>query len=361
MDADRPLSRRDGAAGGISRRHFFALAAAGSAAGAGVLVSRRGASTAAISPAGTQPTPSPKSVAAAPGSSGGLATYHCVLNAATLMPRNAGNPDAVLYPPRPLPASPGRLRHFELTVGAQDIEVARDRVLKAWAFNGSVPGPTVRVTQGDVVEVVFHNETSMPHTIHFHGIHPAAVDGITPIVAPGSSFTYRFEAQPYGLFVYHCHMTPLADHINHGMYGVLIIDPPTPRPQAQELVFLMNGYSFAPDGEDKRDNDVYSINGPAGYYACHPIPLQAGKLVRVYVANMTEFDPINSFHLHANVFKQIPSVMALDSTVYDDTVMLCQGQRSILEFQYDQPGLYMTHAHQSDITEKGWAAFLDVS
>ena len=337
-------------AGRLTRRRLLGAAAAATATGAtGAVLSRLHAGVAAGAPL----------AAAAAAPRGSLATYHCVGVAASLAPADGSWADRTLLPPPPAPAD-GRVRSFALDVARTDIEVAAGRVLHAWAFNGSVPGPTLRVTEGDQVEVTFRNHTPMPHTVHFHGIHPAAVDGIDPVVPANGQFVYRFTARPYGLFVYHCHMAPVADHINHGMYGVLIIDPPQPRPPAHELVFVMNGYSFAPDGQASRDNDVYSVNGPAGYYACHPIPLQAGQPVRAYVANMTEFDPINSFHLHGNVFKQIPSVRAVDSATWDDTVMLCQGQRSILEFVYEQPGRYMFHAHQSDISEKGWAGFFDV-
>jgi manganese oxidase len=347
LPPDPDTDASPGEARPLSRRAFIGSATlaglAASAAGAGLAL-RQGHSHEQVA------TP------AAAAQPGGLATAHCVLNAATLAPDQAGLTDALLYPPPPQPAQQGRLRHFELTVRRQDVAVARDKTLHAWAFNGSVPGPLLRVTEGDTVEVVFHNRTTMPHTVHFHGIHPAAVDGVDPVVAPGADFTYRFTAKPFGLFVYHCHMAPLETHVNQGMYGVLVIDPPTPRPGAQELVMLMNGY----DLQGKGDNQLYSVNGIAGYYARHPIPLDVGRPVRVYLANMTEFDPINSFHLHANVFAQVPSVRALQPLQWDDTVMLCQGQRAILEFEYASPGSYMFHAHQSEIAEKGWSGFFVV-
>lgn len=337
----------------LSRRAFLGSAAAmgvvGGAAGAGLALTQGRATKAAVDTAASAATPG-----AAAG--GGLASSHCVLNAAALAPAESGLTDALLYPAAPQPAEPGRLRHFELTLRNQTITVARGRTFDAWAFNGTVPGPVLRVTEGDSVEVVFRNRGTMAHTVHFHGIHPASMDGLDPVVQPGQDFTYRFTAAPFGLFVYHCHMAPLEAHVNHGMYGVLIIDPPQPRSDAQELVMLMNGY----DLEGRGDNQLYSVNGLAGYYAAHPIPLDAGRPVRVYLANMTEFDPINSFHLHANVFQQVPSVRALEPLFWDDTVMLCQGQRAILEFSFAQPGMYMFHAHQSDIAEKGWAGFFVV-
>ncbi len=68
-----------------------------------------------------------------------------------------------------------------------------------------MPGPVIRATEGDILEVRFTNGGSHPHTIHFHGIHPADMDGVFEIVEPGEAFTYRFPARPYGMQLYHCH------------------------------------------------------------------------------------------------------------------------------------------------------------
>ncbi len=69
----------------------------------------------------------------------------------------------------------------------------------AWTYNGTVPGPVIRATEGDLLRVRFTNGGSHPHTIHFHGIHPANMDGVFEIVEPGGSFTYEFPARPYGM------------------------------------------------------------------------------------------------------------------------------------------------------------------
>ena len=119
---------------------------------------------------------------------------------------------------------------------------------KAWTFNGTVPGPTMRVTGGDLVRITLINPESntRSHSLHMHSIHPAAMDGVEGegIVAPGKSFTYEFVAQPFGVYPYHCHVAPVADHVNRGLYGMLIIDLKEPRPQMHEMAMLMNGYDL---------------------------------------------------------------------------------------------------------------------
>ena len=90
------------------------------------------------------------------------------------------------------------------------LKLQRELKFPGWTFNGTIPGPTFRCTEGDLLQFHFVNQGSHPHSIHFHGIHPPEMDGLTPI-APGQSFTYEFEAKPYGLQIYHCHVLPLAD------------------------------------------------------------------------------------------------------------------------------------------------------
>jgi FtsP/CotA-like multicopper oxidase with cupredoxin domain len=263
--------------------------------------------------------------------------------------------DALLYPPPALPHQPGRVREYTLVAQDREIEVAKGVTYAAWTYNGTVPGPVLRATEGDIFRVNFHNRGAHPHTIHFHGIHPAGMDGVFETIAPGSSFKYEFEAHPYGMHLYHCHATPLKKHIEKGLYGALIIDPPEPRAPARELVMVMNGYDTDGDGE----NNFYTVNGLAFYYAKYPITVKRGELVRVYLVNLTEHDLINSMHIHANFFRYYPTG-STDRFEYTDTVMLCQGQRGILELEFPNPGRFMFHAHQSEFAELGWMGFFEV-
>ncbi len=263
--------------------------------------------------------------------------------------------DELLYPPEALPYEPGRVREYAITAVDREIEVAPGVFFPAWTYNGTVPGPVLRATEGDILRVNFTNAGSHPHTIHFHGIHPTKMDGVFEIVPSGGELTYEFEAKPFGLQLYHCHATPLKKHIHKGLYGALIIDPKQPRAPAQELVMVMNGYDTDSDGT----NNFYTVNGRTFYYARYPIRVKRSELVRVYLANLTEFDLINSFHLHASFFRYYPTG-STDQYEYTDTVMQCQGQRGILEIEFDEPGTYMFHAHQSEFAELGWMGFFDV-
>jgi manganese oxidase len=261
----------------------------------------------------------------------------------------------LLIPPKALPHSPGRVREYELVALDRRIEVAQGVFFEAWTYNGSAPGPVIRATEGDLLRVNFVNRGSHPHTIHFHGIHPAKMDGVFEIVAPGDSFTYEFPARPAGMHLYHCHATPLKKHIHKGLYGAFIIDPKEPRPPAQELVMVMNGFDTDGDGE----NNFYTVNGKSFYYARYPIRVRRSQTVRIYLANLTEFDLLNSFHLHGDFFRYYPTGTG-DQFEYTDTVVLAQGQRGIIEIDFSNTGLFMFHAHQSEFAELGWMGFFDV-
>jgi manganese oxidase len=263
--------------------------------------------------------------------------------------------DHLLYPPAALPYEPGRVREYTLTALDREIEIAPGVFFAAWTYNGTVPGPVIRATEGDTLRVKLQNAGTHPHTIHFHGIHPSKMDGVFEVVQPGDDFTYEFEARPAALQLYHCHATPLKKHIAKGLYGALIIDPKEPRAPAQELVMVMNGY----DTDGDASNNFYTVNGRTFYYARYPITVKRSQLVRIYLANLTEFDLINSFHLHADFFRYYPTGSS-DSFEYTDTVMLCQGQRGILEVEFAQTGTFMFHAHQSEFTELGWMGFFNV-
>jgi FtsP/CotA-like multicopper oxidase with cupredoxin domain len=266
-----------------------------------------------------------------------------------------GDLDELLYPPPALPHKPGRVREFRLSALDREIEIAPNVFFAAWTYNGTVPGPVIRVTEDDILRVRLVNGGSHPHTIHFHGIHPANMDGVFEVVATGDEFVYEFPARPAGFHVYHCHATPLKKHIHKGLYGTLIIDPKEPRPPAQELVLVMNGYDTDGDGE----NNFYTVNGRSFYHAKYPIRVQRSQLVRIYLANLTEFDLINSFHLHADFFRYQPTGTG-DHWEYTDTVMQCQGQRGVIEIEFAHTGRFMFHAHQSEFTELGWMGYFDV-
>jgi FtsP/CotA-like multicopper oxidase with cupredoxin domain len=120
---------------------------------------------------------------------------------------------------------------------------------------------------------------------------------------------------------------------------------------------VMNAFDTNFDTE----NEFYAVNTVAFHYAKHPIQVKLGELVRVYLVNMTEFDPVNSFHLHAGMFNLYRTGTRLEPSDYTDIVTMGQGERHVLEFNFKFPGQYMFHAHQSEFSELGWLGIFEVS
>ena len=273
-----------------------------------------------------------------------------------------------------------RIREFEMIAVDTEIEIAPGIFFPAWTYNGRVPGPTLRAQEGEHLIVNFINAGTHPHSIHFHGIHAARFDGVSKgdgLVWPGESFTYEMPAEPFGCHLYHCHATPLKRHLHKGLYGGFIIDPdPEKHPenietarsrvigtpennQWQEFIMVMNGFDTNFDDE----NEVYAANTIAHEYMKKPIQVSRKRPIRIYLINLTEFDPINSFHIHANFFDYYDHGTTLTPTLKTvDTIVQCQGQRGIIEMSFanHEPGKYMFHAHQSEFAELGWMSLFEV-
>jgi FtsP/CotA-like multicopper oxidase with cupredoxin domain len=332
---------------------------------------------------------------------------------------NTGDPDADAsgdLTQRTYEEGGERVREFEIDASLRNIEIAPGVEFPAWTYEGQVPGPTLRVTEGDLIRVVFTNGQEHPHTIHPHvkNVNPA-MDGIPQngpgVLEQGEQFVYEWRAQPAGCHLYHCHSLPLKEHIHRGLYGTLIVDPDPERvaehpreyvnyqgpisdeyqqdlveraelrnheyraDEVDEMVMVMNGFDTNFDG----DNEVYAANTRAFAYGVgstdategdweagetiRPIEIQRDRPVRVYLVNTIEFDLVNSFHTHSQFFDYYDHGTTLYPTHKTvDTVMQCQAQRGIIELDYSDhdPGLYMFHAHQSEFAELGWMSFFEV-
>ncbi len=258
-------------------------------------------------------------------------------------------------------ASGRTLREWEIVGADKEIEVAPGIKFPAWTFNGRVPGPTLRAREGERLRIRFVNGSAHPHTMHFHGIHRAEMDGVPEIglglIEPGKSAVYEFDAEPFGMHLYHCHVGPLAEHIARGMYGAFIVDPSQGREDADELMMMMNGFNT---NFDAQGNQIYAVNSIAFHYVNEPVRVKRGELVRIYLANILEYDPINSFHLHGNFFDFYPTGTRLEPADFTDTIGMVQGQRGILEVRFPHKGMFMFHAHKTEFADLGWMGFFEV-
>ncbi len=288
------------------------------------------------------------------------------------------------------------VREWQIVAVDREFEIAPGVFFPGWVYGsattaasrragrivGQCPVPTLRCVEGERLRLHFTNASSHPHTIHFHGIHGASMDGVPGVgrgnIEPGGTFTYEFDAAPFGCHLYHCHAMPLKRHIHKGLYGAFIVDPDPENFSGDEkeiaktrnhqydenndfneMVMVMNGFDTNFDG----DNEVYAVNSIAFAYMKEPIRISSEQRQRLYLVNVTEFDPINSLHIHANFFDYYDHGTTLEPTLKTvDTIMQCQAQRGIVEFSFGgfELGRYMFHAHQSEFAELGWMGFFEV-
>jgi FtsP/CotA-like multicopper oxidase with cupredoxin domain len=232
----------------------------------------------------------------------------------------------------------------------------------AWTYNGMVPGPLLRVTEGDQVRIVVRNELPDDTTIHWHGIEaPNAMDGVPGMtqdpVAPGETFVYEFEAKPAGTFWYHSHVESDIQ-IGVGLHGAFIIDPKTPEPDppAVDRVLILNEWRFA-NGQTYAsmpmtgmDPNYFTINGKFFPYT-EEIRVKTGDRVRLRFIAAGQF--VHPMHLHGFPFKivatdghAVPEVAQLTK----DTVLVSPGERYDIEFTAAEPGMWMIHCHISHHT-----------
>jgi nitrite reductase (NO-forming) len=265
----------------------------------------------------------------------------------TIFERNDNNDDIILSSFSTEKESSNRTNNNnkEITLIAEDaeLEIAPGKRVKTWTFNGTVPAPTIRLTEGENITIKFINKSPIPHTIHFHGNHDDTADGVLPQVMPNQTYLYNITGEPAGALMYHCHAPPTSLHIRMGMYGALIVDPKDkPLPPAKELVMVMSEY----DLEDQLgfEADYYLINGYADQYIRNPITINHGELLRMYIINIGTTIPA-PFHLHSTTFMAYPSGLWDNEPQHVQTIPIAPGDASIVEAKWKYPGTYLFHSH----------------
>jgi FtsP/CotA-like multicopper oxidase with cupredoxin domain/plastocyanin len=272
------------------------------------------------------------------------------------------------------------LREFTLTAQEIDWEIMPGTTVRAWAYNGQLPGPEIRVREGDLVRITLHNELPVGTTIHWHGVNlPPEMDGPVGLnqaaVEPGEEFVYEFVATPAGTRWYHSHADPTAQ-IALGLYGSLIVEPREPsRTYDRDYTYILNEWDLelTPDvatGKAPRGvrdqilrggelgTDLFLMNGHA-HESIPPIKLAEGERVLVRLINAGNLP--HAIHTHGHSFKivatdgnDVPEGMAL----LKDTVLIGPGERYDLELDGNNPGVWMFHCHMENHAANGMMSLI---
>ena len=233
----------------------------------------------------------------------------------------------------------GDFKVFDVTVKKVQWEVEPGKLFEAWTYNGVVPGPEIRVTEGDKVRVVVKNELEESTSIHFHGqMVPFAMDGVPfitqPPIKPGTNFTYEFTAKPVGSHMYHSHHNA-TKQVGMGLLGAFIVDPQDPKSRPafdKEYTLILND---GPHG--------FTINGK-GFPATAPLVAKLGQ--KVLIRYMNEGQMLHPMHLHG--MPQL--VIAKDGYLQPqawlcDTLTVSPGDRWDVIVDATEVGTWAFHCH----------------
>ena len=235
--------------------------------------------------------------------------------------------------------------------------ILKDTTVTAWAYNGMVPGPLIRVTEGDKVKIILKNNIPEATTIHWHGILvPNNMDGIPDEtqkpIQPGETFTYEFTAKPKGTFWYHSHFDS-DKQISVGLSGAFNIEPKgglVPKPDIDKVLMLnewrvIDGQTYAAMPATGMDGNFFTINGKA-FPDTENINVKVGQKIRLRFIGSGQM--IHPMHLHGFPFK----VVATDGNdvperaqLTKDVISVAPGERYDIEFTPDRPGKWMLHCH----------------
>ncbi|HEY4215852.1 MAG TPA: multicopper oxidase domain-containing protein [Gemmatimonadaceae bacterium] len=306
-----------------------------------------------------------------------VAPDHAVLNADSrsdtslrhAMPASSATPATAnanvafhRFDPTLPPVSASRTTQLHFTAREVPIRVRDDTVVAAWTFEGDTPGPIVHVRQGDTVEFTLTNAGSIPHSMDFHA---AQLDPKVAFrsVAPGQSVTFTFKPKYAGAYLYHCGTAPVLMHIGSGMFGALIVDPPTQLRAAKEFVLVQSEcYLGTPqNGVAPFDYtkmlatlpDLFAFNGRPAQYQTAPLVVKRGDLVRFYVVNAGPTHPC-AFHVVGEQFDTVYLGAPPGSAIHGvQTFDVAAGGGMIFEMQADNAGEFVFVNHAFGHGQKG--------
>ena len=258
----------------------------------------------------------------------------------------------------------------EIDLTAKEVigEMADGITFNYWTFDGTVPGPFLRVREGDTVRLTLHND---PTSLHHHSIDLHAVTGpgggaAATIVAPGESKTITFKALNPGIFIYHCAHPNVANHMAHGMYGLILVEPKEGLPPVDKEFYIVQGEFYSSGALGRKGLQLFDpqamldgkpqyivFNGRTGALQDN-MTASVGDTVRLYVGN-GGVNLISSFHVTGEIFDRVYREGDLVSTPAQSvqTTLIPAGGATAVEFKIDYPGNYVLVDHALSRLDRG--------
>ena len=273
-------------------------------------------------------------------------------------PRAAG----AVYNPTLAPVSAAPVKEFRIPIRDAKLEIADGVTYNGWSFGGTVPGPVIRVREGDLVRIRLVNEASLPHSIDFHAARiPMNVAFHT--IVPRDSLAFEFVARDPGAYLVHCGTPPVLLHLMQGMYLPIIVDPKHGWPGKADKEFVIVQSEFYVQGGDSalpgqsdwkqalgRQASYVVFNGRAFQYQQHPLEVAVGDRVRLFVVNAgPSFS--SDFHVVGAVFDKVyPDGDPAHALAHVQTWGIPAGGGAVFETVFDKDGsgegvyAFVTHA-----------------
>jgi nitrite reductase (NO-forming) len=289
---------------------------------------------------------------------------------------------SVVHHPADLPGpigsrGPATVR-VDLTAKEVEGQLAAGATFSYFTFNGSIPGPMIRVRLGDTVELHLKNETTsaFPHSIDLHAVTGPGGGAVFTQTNPGQETSFTFKALNAGLYVYHCATPSVAHHIANGMYGLILVEPAGGLPAVDREFYVMQGevYTEQPFGSTGHLDfshakmlaeapEYFVFNGAAGALTQDTNMLRAsvGETVRI-LFGVGGPNATSSFHVIGEIFDRAYPFAALSSPPLLDvqTVTVPPGGATMVEFKLEIPGRYILVDHALSRLERGLAGYLMV-
>lgn len=284
----------------------------------------------------------------------------------------ARNPNDI---PPPITRTSSSTVEIELTTKEVVAEMAPGVFINYWTFNSTVPGPFLRVREGDTVTLTLHND---PSSLHRHSIDLHAVTGpgggaAATMAAPGESKTITFTALNPGLYVYHCAEPNVANHMAHGMYGLILVEPEGGMSPVDKEYYVMQGEFYASGSLGRTGLQIFDaeamlegkpqyivFNGKTGGLVGNLHGL-VGETVRMYVGN-GGVNLISNFHVIGEIFDRVFREGDLVSAPAESiqTTLVPAGGATMVEFGLDYPGRYILVDHALSRLDRGAWGVLEV-
>lgn len=291
----------------------------------------------------------------------------------------------------------GKTKEFHLFAGDITQELSEGKTLYSWGFglwdeknkkpasDATIPGPELRVKEGDHVKIVFHNKQKEPHTIHFHGVDNSFKGDGTPGVSQeevkeGETYTYEFDATEAGTYFYHCHVEP-DRHPEMGLYGAFIVEPQEHKVKYDGEFVLMLGerdpllsvaegteagaYLGTATEDEKLFGDYDTADRHPTFFTINGKmdgdipPLKVKENGKYLIRLINAGSDVHSIHTHGHHFK----VVATDgrenpNPQVKDTISIAPGERYDLEFVANNPGAWPLHCHMGPHATHGMHTFI---